>query len=159
MQNFWCGENKAQFGALLIVNGFSGGVNYSDPPPNGGGSWYRSANYILNDDVNWVKGAHQMTFGGAVTHGRFTSRNNFASNGQFNFVGLNNFLLGQASQMQDGLPNTQSMHETFPNLYFTDTWKVSSRLTVNAGIRWEPLPAHHRSHWSDLQLRHRPFSE
>jgi len=138
VQNFWCGENKAQFGALLIVNGFSGGVNYSDPPPNGGGSWYRSANYILNDDVNWVKGAHQMNFGGAVTHGRFTSRNNFASNGQFNFVGLNNFLLGQASQMQDGLPNTQSMHETFPNLYFTDTWKVSSRLTVNAGIRWEP---------------------
>ena len=79
-----------------------------------------------------------MNFGGAVTHGRFTSRNNFASNGQFNFVGLNNFLLGHASQMQDGLPNTQSMHETFLNLYFTDTWKVSSRLTVNAGIRWEP---------------------
>jgi carboxypeptidase family protein len=136
--NFWCGENKAQFGALLIVNGFSGGINYSDPPPDGGGSWYRSANYILNDDINWVKGAHQMTIGGAATHGRFTSRNNFASNGQFNFVGLNNFLLGNASQMQDGLPNTQSMHETFVNLYFTDTWKLSSRLTMNAGIRWEP---------------------
>ena len=138
VQNFWCGENKAQFGALLIVNGFTGGINYSDPPPDGGGSWYRSANYILNDDVNWVKGPHQLTFGGAVTHGRFTSRNNFASNGQFNFTGLNNFLLGNASQMQDGLPNTQSMHETFLNLYLTDTWKLSSRLTLNAGIRWEP---------------------
>ncbi len=138
VQNFWCGENKAQFGALLIVNGFSGGVNYSDPPPNGGGSWYRSANYIINDDINFVRGAHQMNFGGAVTHGRFTSRNNFASNGQFNFTGLNNFLLGQATQMQDGLPNTQSMHETFLNAYFTDTWKITSRLTINAGIRWEP---------------------
>jgi hypothetical protein len=136
--NFWCGENKAQFGALLVTNGFSEGVNYSDPPPDGGGSWYRSANYILNDDVNWVKGAHQMTLGGAVTHGRFTSRNNFASNGQFTFNGLNNFLLGQAVTMQDGLPNTQSMHETFINLYFTDTWKLSSRLTMNAGVRWEP---------------------
>jgi hypothetical protein len=40
--------------------------------------------------------------------------------------------------MQDGLPNTQSMHETFFNIYFTDTWKLSSRLTMNAGIRWEP---------------------
>jgi len=138
VQNFWCGENKAQFGALLIVGGFSGGVNYSDPPPDGGGSWYRSANYVANDDVNWVLGAHQLTFGGAVTHGRFTSRNNFASNGQFNFTGLNNFLLGNATQMQMGLPNTQSMHETFFDLYLTDTWKVSSRLTVNAGIRWEP---------------------
>jgi len=138
VQNFWCGENKAQFGATSITNGFSAGVNYSDPPPDGGGSWYRSANYILNDDVNWVKGAHQMTFGAAVTNGRFTSRNNFASNGQFNFNGLNNFLLGRAFRMQDGLPNTQSMHETFFNLYFTDTWKVTSRLTLNAGIRWEP---------------------
>ena len=138
VQNFWCGENKAQFGMLLIVNGFTSGINYSDPPPDGGGSWYRSANYILNDDINWVKGAHQMTFGAAATHGRFTSRNNFASNGQFNFVGLNNFLLGNASQMQDGLPNTQSMHETFVNIYFADTWKLSPRLTMNAGVRWEP---------------------
>jgi len=138
VQNFWCGENKAQFGQLLIVNGFTEGVNYSDPPPDGGGSWYRSANYILNDDMNWVHGAHQFSFGGAATHGRFTSRNNFASNGQFNFVGLPNFLLGNASQMQDGLPNTQSMHETFVNLYFTDTWKLNSRLTLNAGLRWEP---------------------
>lgn len=80
IQNFWCGENKAQFGQLLIVNGFTEGVNYSDPPPDGGGSWYRSANYILNDDMNWVHGAHQFSFGGAATHGRFTSRNNFASN-------------------------------------------------------------------------------
>jgi hypothetical protein len=138
IQNFWCGENKAQFGQLLIVNGFTEGVNYSDPPPDGGGSWYRSANYILNDDMNWVHGAHQFSFGGAATHGRFTSRNNFASNGQFNFVGLPNFLLGNASQMQDGLPNTQSMHETFVNLYFTDTWKLNSRLTLNVGLRWEP---------------------
>jgi len=138
VQNFWCGENKAQFGQLLIVNGFTEGVNYSDPPPDGGGSWYRSANYILNDDMNWVHGAHQFSFGGAATHGRFTSRNNSASNGQFNFVGLPNFLLGNASQMQDGLPNTQSRHETFVNLYFTDTWKLNSRLTLNAGLRWEP---------------------
>jgi hypothetical protein len=138
VQNLWCGENKAQFGALLITSGFSGGINYSDPPPDGGGSWYRSANYILNDDINWVKGAHQMTLGGAATHGRFTSRNNFASNAQFNFTGLNNFLIGNANQFQDGLPNTQSMHETFINLYFADTWKLSSRLTMNAGIRWEP---------------------
>ena len=136
--NFWCGENKAQFGALLVTNGFSAGINYSDPPPDGGGSWYRSANYIVNDDVNWVRGAHQMNFGAAVTHGRFTSRNNFASNGQFTFNGLNNFLLGNAVSMQDGLPNTQSMHETFVSLYFTDTWKLSPRLTLNAGIRWEP---------------------
>jgi hypothetical protein len=48
---------------LTIVGGFSDGINYSDPPPDGGGAYYRSANYIINDDLSWVKGAHQMTFG------------------------------------------------------------------------------------------------
>ena len=142
--NFWCGENTKQFGMLTVVNGFATGVNYSDPPPNGGGAYYRSANYIINDDANWVKGAHQIAFGGSAWQGRVTSRNNFASNGQFTFSGqttgqgLSDFLVGTASQMVDGLPNGEWMQETFVNLYLTDTWKISPRLTVNAGVRWEP---------------------
>ena len=144
VQNFWCGENTAQFGMLTVVNGFSDGINYSDPPPKGGGAYYRSANYILNDDVNWVKGNHQITFGGSAQVGRVTSRNDFASNGQFTFSGastgqgLADFLVGRSSQLVDGLPNGEWMNETFMNLYLTDTWKISQRLTLNAGIRWEP---------------------
>ncbi len=142
--NLWCGENKAQFGMLTIVGGFTDGINYSDPPPDGGGAYYRSANYIINDDLSWVKGAHQMTFGGAIWQGRVTSRNDFASNAQFTFSGattgqgLADFVTGNASNFVDGLPNGEWMRETFLNLYFTDTWKLSSRLTLNAGIRWEP---------------------
>jgi hypothetical protein len=142
--NLWCGENKAQFGMLTIVGGFSNGINYSDPPPDGGGAYYRSANYILNDDVSWVHGAHQMTFGGSAWQGRVTSRNDFASNAQFTFngattgQGLADFLTGNASNFVDGLPNGEWMQETFLNLYFADTWRVSSHLTLNAGLRWEP---------------------
>ncbi len=144
VQNLWCGENKAQFGQLTIVGGFTDGINVSDPPPNGGGSWYRSANYIINDDLSWVKGPHQMTFGGDAWQGRVTSRNDFASNAQFTFSGattgqgLGDFLTGNASNFVDGLPNGEWMQETFLNLYFTDTWKLTPRLTMNAGIRWEP---------------------
>lgn len=144
VQNFWCGENKAQFGMLTVANGFSTGANYSDPPPNGGGAYYRSANYSLNDDISWVRGAHQLTFGGAAWQGRVTSRNDFNSNGQFTFTGaqtgqgLSDFLVGQASVFLDGLPAVEEMRETFYNLYATDTWKIRSRLTMNAGLRWEP---------------------
>ena len=144
VQNLWCGENTKQFGMLTIVGGFSDGINYSDPPPAGGGAYYRSANYILNDDLSWVKGAHQMTFGGDVWQGRVTSRNDFASNAQFTFSGattgqgLGDFLTGNASNFVDGLPNGEWMQETFLNLYFTDTWKITPRLTLNAGLRWEP---------------------
>ncbi len=100
VQNFWCGENTAQFGLLTVSNGFSDGTNYSDPPPNGGGAYYRSAIYSLNDDVSWVRGAHQMTFGGSAWQGRVTSRNDFNNNGQFTFTGgqtgqgLSDFLVG-----------------------------------------------------------------
>jgi hypothetical protein len=142
--NLWCGENKYQFGMLTIVGGFSDGINYSDPPPDGGGAYYRSANYILDDDVSWVRGAHQMTFGASAWQGRVTSRNNFASNAQFTFSGattgqgLADFLTGNASNFVDGLPNGEWMRETFLNLYFADTWKLTQRLTLNAGLRWEP---------------------
>ncbi len=30
------------------------------------------------------------------------------------------------------------MQETFFNLYATDTWKLTQRLTMNIGLRWEP---------------------
>ena len=137
--NLWCGENKAQFGMLTVVGGFTDGINYSDPPPDGGGAYYRSANYILNDDLSWVKGPHQMTLGGSVWQGRVTSRNDFASNAQFTFAGgLSAFLLGNASNFVDGLPNGEWMQETFMNLYFTDAWKLTPRLTMNVGVRWEP---------------------
>ncbi len=144
VENFWCGENTAQFGMLTVANGFTDGINYSDPPPNGGGAYYRSANYILNDDISWVRGSHQMTFGGAAWQGRVTSRNDFNNNGQFTFTGaqtgqgLSDFLVGEASTFLDGLPAVEEMRETFFNMYITDTWKVTSRLTLNLGLRWEP---------------------
>ena len=73
--NLWCGENTKQFGMLTVTNGFSDGINYSDPPPDGGGAYYRSANYVINDDISWVKGAHQFMFGVSAIQGRVTSRN------------------------------------------------------------------------------------
>jgi Carboxypeptidase regulatory-like domain len=142
--NLWCGENKAQFGMLTVVGGFSDGINTTDPPPDGGGGYYRSANYVLNDDVSWVRGSHQMTFGGSAWQGRVTSRNDFASNAQFTFSGavtgqgLADFLTGNASNFVDGLPNGEWMQETFLNLYFADTWRITPRVTLNAGLRWEP---------------------
>ena len=30
------------------------------------------------------------------------------------------------------------MNENFFNIYATDTWKLTPRLTMNIGIRWEP---------------------
>ena len=76
---------------------------------------------VLNDDISWVRGSHQMTFGGSAWQGRVTSRNDFNNNGQFTFTGgqtgqgLSDFLVGEASTFLDGLPAVEEMRETFFN--------------------------------------------
>ena len=58
--------------------------------------------------------------------------------GQVAGAGLADFMLGLPSTVFQGLPNTVFTRENFVNLYFTDSWKVTPRLTFNFGIRWEP---------------------
>jgi hypothetical protein len=58
------------------------------------------------------------------------------------FPNLAQFLLGQFSSNSIALPNVANQDKYFVNAYAQDTWKVSRRLTVNMGVRWEPyLPA------------------
>ena len=39
----------------------------------------------VNDDISWIKGAHQMTFRAGGLVGRYGELNNFAGSGQFTF--------------------------------------------------------------------------
>src|SRR5437879_2659380 len=49
------------------------------------------------------------------------------------------FLLVQVSSMTQGLPNTVFTTRIGYGFYGQDAWKVSRRLTVNMGVRWEPF--------------------
>jgi hypothetical protein len=105
---------------------------------------YMPTAYQANDDLSWVRGSHQMAFGGAVTHARFISENHFASsatiqvNGQVTSVGLADFLLGRISNFFQGAPNVHYAKQTLFAVYGADTWKATPKLTLNYGIRWEP---------------------
>ena len=102
------------------------------------GNYNRPTSYNFTDDVNWVAGKHQLTFGVGLLHGRFNQYNNFASGGQMTFSSLAGFMTGSLTRLFQGLPNTHQIRQTNFDLYLTDTWKVTQRLTVNAGLRWEP---------------------
>ncbi len=141
LQNFWCGAQTNQLGGVSISGGFTGGGGV-------GGSQGKADFYVnsigINDDINWVKGNHQIAFGGGVLRGEYSSLNDFAGAGQFTFngsvtgLGMADYFTGQPSSFFQGLPNTSASRQNFFNLYATDSWRVMPRLTFNFGIRWEP---------------------
>jgi len=104
-------------------------------------------------DFTYLRGAHSLKFGGEVRRRQITQFQTNRGNGRFNFSGIfvNNpnqtagtgdamasFLLGAASTIeQDFTLVFPGFRYTEWNLYLHDDWKVTSRLTLNAGIRYE----------------------
>src|SRR5262245_43318147 len=135
----YCGWDPTWMGPFSVTGGFAMGSSIA-PRTN----VYKPTAYQANDDVSLVRGSHQMSFGGAVTHARFHSENHFASsgtiaiNGQVTSLGMADFLLGRVSNFFQGAPNVHDARQTFFGLYAADTWKATPKLTLNYGIRWEP---------------------
>ena len=99
------------------------------------------------EDLSWVKGAHQIGFGGSYLHlvENFLSGLNPAGsitfNGQVSGLPLADFMLGDASAWNQGNFNQQYHRQHYLGLYAQDSWKLNSRLTLNYGLRWEPYIA------------------
>lgn len=105
----------------------------------------KSDNHIfnLNDSVDWQHGRHVWKFGAGVQH--FNKFYGVVPNyGLFNFDGsitgnaYADFLLGlpQQSQRTNPLTNREMTLSEY-GLYAEDSYKVSRRLTLNLGIRWD----------------------
>ncbi|MGH9722669.1 MAG: carboxypeptidase regulatory-like domain-containing protein [Bryobacteraceae bacterium] len=95
------------------------------------------------DNISWNRGNHNFKFGadfrwnrsdifgGASSHGVFTF------DGQFTGISLADFLLGLTSQTN--LTSQLSGQMRFRNymFYALDDWKLTPRLTLNLGLRYE----------------------
>jgi hypothetical protein len=117
--------------------------------------------YLLNqyrkyfqytDGLNWMVGSHSLKFGVDVRQSICDQSQNFQTDPQVlftaNYTGLAlaDFLLGRPNSFTQGSPNAGSPRTLEFAAYAQDDWKVSQRLTVNMGLRWDPwLP------YSDLQ--------
>jgi len=101
-----------------------------------------------------VLAAHTIKFGAQLRKNQF---NNFNPGGNFYGVysfngeltnsnlsggnavnGLADFLLGQIKTAQYDIPQPETGRRNFnAGVFVQDDWKVNSKLTVNAGVRWE----------------------
>ncbi|HEV2272629.1 MAG TPA: carboxypeptidase regulatory-like domain-containing protein [Acidobacteriaceae bacterium] len=115
-------------------------------------------NIQVEDAVSWTRGRHQLKFGGryikqmaspftnTTTRGQFTFNDNFTNNPQDtsgkltgpNGSGLAALLLGfPNSGSRNFLQQTYFVTDGEWAAYGVDDWKVSPRLTVNLGLRYE----------------------
>jgi len=100
--------------------------------------------YIIGDDVFWTKGAHSLKFGMSVLYNQTNAQNNFSGGLSWTFGNYASFLSGTATLVTGVFPNSivpgeyfnRDTRSTEYTPYFDDQWKVSSKLTLNLGIRY-----------------------
>jgi hypothetical protein len=104
-------------------------------------------NYNLAEDISLVKGAHQLGFGVNYLHTLMNLVSGINATGLMTFNGsvsgmpLADFLLGNASAWAQGNANGFYNRQHYIGLYAQDSWKLTPRLTVSYGVRWEPYLA------------------
>ena len=101
--------------------------------------------FQVNDDLTLVRGNHQLALGGSLAKFRVSFRTYARGGGQWNFtgtasgLGLADLLLGRVGTAdQSGLSGVD-YYQYYPGAFAQDTWRMTSRVTLNAGIRWEPF--------------------
>ncbi len=122
------------------TTGFSLGGGATNP------GYFNSTAFQGAEDIDLIRGSHQIAFGVNYIRAILNSDNNRPTNGQFTFNGqvtglaMTDFLLGIVSggfvQGNTVLDNDRA---NFIGLYVQDSWKVTHRLSVNYGVRWEPF--------------------
>ena len=101
----------------------------------------------FNFDASLMRGSHQLLMGFNWVNTALFSEGNFIRNARINFngqvtnngsIGMADYIIGKPSQLQQANQQDGSDRLDTPALYFQDNWKVSPRLSVNLGIRWDP---------------------
>ena len=134
-----------------LDHGLSGFGNGSEGPYENNN---RSIQFI--DNLSWIRGKHSFKFGGEFRNDEYRQVGNQFARGEFRFIrnatrnpgvagvtgdSFADFLLGQPYQAEAAvsIANADFRANTM-YFYVDDTWKISNRVTLNFGLRYENTP-------------------
>ena len=144
-------KNCSMIQQLSVTGFFSSGDNLC-------GAFIRNG-YEIADRLSWIKGKHSFSFGTSIDYQQSDIRNFFLQGGTVAFspnltgMAMSDFFLGTIGNFTQGAGEYKYYRNTYPAVYVQDDYRISRRLTVNLGIRWEPT-----NPWVDIRDRYEKFS-
>ena len=105
--------------------------------------------FDVSGSLSWIHGNHELKFGGGLRRDQINGLQGIATNGFFVFApfpysdGFASFLSGDPVVFLQGGGNfNRGIRDRALDFYGQDTYKVTSRLTLNLGLRYElPFPS------------------
>jgi hypothetical protein len=100
--------------------------------------------FQVADDVDVIRGRHQMAFGFNLIRVQNNTISGFDENGSITFnatrtgFGLADFMTGLPSDFTQTNATPDDLRQWIMSFYAQDTFRVNSRFTINFGLRWEP---------------------
>ena len=105
---------------------------------------FNRGDYSFREDLTLERGAHELHFGGEALHISNTLVNTYNMSGNFTFgsalsgSNVSDFLLGAASNFTQGGGEYKNLAGVLWSLYAQDNIRVSPKLKIEAGLRWDP---------------------
>lgn len=101
------------------------------------------------DNFTMVRGRHELEFGADFIRTSNSIKNEFRQQGMFTFNGslsgnaMADFMLGDVYQFWQGGGEYKEFRQNRPGFFVQDNFRATSKLTLNLGLRWDPLfPPH-----------------
>lgn len=113
--------------------------------------------FAISDDVNLLRGKHQIIFGGEYARSQFNASNHYEMNGAYTFTGdfsqtgpaqngklgtgkdgNLDFLTGALHGFEQSKASQNALRAPIPSLYVQDKYQATPKLVLTAGVRWDP---------------------